>query len=48
MLAFDGVDLVVSGGVPIGEEHGFCGFVVVDRGWWLVADRWWVLPWIGC
>ena len=22
--------------MPIGEEHGFCGFVVVDRGWWQI------------
>ena len=23
--------------MPIGEEHGFCGFVVVDRGWWWIV-----------
>ena len=22
--------------MPIGEEHGFCGFVVVDRDWWQI------------
>ena len=27
---------MVSGGVPIGEEHGFCEFVVVNRGWWQI------------
>ena len=28
--------VVVGSGVLIGEEHGFCGFVVVDRGWWQI------------
>ena len=27
---------MVNGDVPIGEEHGFCGFVVVDCGWWQI------------
>ena len=27
---------MVSGGVPIGEKHGFCEFVVVNRGWWQI------------
>ena len=39
MLAF-----VVGLGVPIGEEHGFCG----GGGSWLVVDRWWFLSWISC
>ena len=34
------LDFVVGSGVPIGQEHGFCGFMVVDRRW--------VLPCIGC
>ena len=45
--------VVVGSGVPIGEEHGFCGFVVVDRGWWQIDDgfchglvvSWW-LGWL--
>ena len=28
--------VVVGSGVLIGEEHGFCGFVVVDHGWWQI------------
>ena len=47
------VMVVVGSGVPIGEEHGFCGFVVVDRGWWQIDDgfchglvvSWW-LGWL--
>ena len=27
---------MISGGVPIGEEHRFCGFVVVDCGRWQI------------
>ena len=30
------VVVVVGSGVLIGEEHGFCGFVVVDHGWWQI------------
>ena len=36
--------------MPTGEEHGFCGFVVVDRGWWQIDGgfchglvvKWWL------
>ena len=40
--------------MPTGEEHGFCGFVVVDRGWWQIDGgfchglvvSWWWLGWL--
>ena len=41
---------MVSGSMPIGEEHGFYRFVVVDHGWWQIDGgfchglvvKWWL------